>query len=409
MIPRFKPYLGKEEILASLFPPRDCVDTFEREFAKTFESPYAIAFPYGRSALWAFFNALGLRNSEIIIPAYTCSVVAHAIVLSGNIPRFVDITLSDYNMDLGLLEDAISERTRAVVPTHLFGYPLDVDRMSKIVQNAESRYGQKIWVIQDCAHSFGARWNGRLVCNEGDAAIFGLNISKMITSIFGGMLTTHDLQLAGRLRAWRDRHFRKSRPAKSLCRRIYLLAAYVAFHEQLYGLVNWLEKETRILDPLSKAYHLDEKIHFPPGFDEHLTAVEASVGLIQLNKYANIIRRRKKAASFYNEHLRKTSKWVLPPIVEGATYSHYVIRVPDRRQILSLLLRKGIQLGQLIEYSLPHMKAYLQHAPARENYPNSLRCSQEIINVPIYPQLNMKRSVRLLNAIKKGYDQLQST
>jgi len=305
MIPRFKPYIGQGEFVASLFPQREAVAKFEMEFAKAFESRSAIAFPYGRSALWAFFNAVGIRNAEIVIPAYTCSVVAHAVVLSGNIPRFVDVAPSDYNMDLGLLEKAITERTQAIVPTHLFGYPLDADRLHEIVRRAESRYGQKIWVIQDCAHSFGARWNGKLVCAEGDAAVFGLNISKMITSIFGGMLTTNNLHLANLIRTWRDLHFKKPSRLKSYRRRIYLLAVYAAFHERFYGGVNWLEQKTQILDPLTKAYHLDGRIHFPPGFDEHMTALEASVGLIQLTKYAEIIRRRRKAASYYNEQLRK--------------------------------------------------------------------------------------------------------
>jgi len=93
MIPRFKPFLGKEELLAALIPDAYAVEKFAAEFAKTFETKYALAFPYGRSALWAFFKAMDIKNSEIIMPAYTCSVVAHAIVLSGNRPRFVDITL----------------------------------------------------------------------------------------------------------------------------------------------------------------------------------------------------------------------------------------------------------------------------------------------------------------------------
>ena len=186
MIPRLKPYLSKDELVATLDRQTETVTRFEEAFARAFEAGDAIAFPYGRSALWAFFNACNIVNAEIIMPAYTCVVVAHAIVLSRNIPRFVDITLFDYNSNLDQLEAAMNERTRAVVATHLFGYPLDVDQLNAIVRNAEARYGQKIWIIQDCAHSFGARWQGKLVCNEGDAALFGLNISKTITSIFGG-------------------------------------------------------------------------------------------------------------------------------------------------------------------------------------------------------------------------------
>ena len=186
MIPRFKPYLGKEELLAAITPDKSAVEKFETEFARTFEAKYALAFPYGRSALWALFKAMDIHDAEIIMPAYTCVVVAHAIVLSGNTPRFVDITLHDYNMDLNQVAEAICGKTQAIIATHLFGYPLDIDQLGEIVREAEHRFGHKIWVIQDCAHSFGAQWKGKQVCGAGDAALFGLNISKMITSIFGG-------------------------------------------------------------------------------------------------------------------------------------------------------------------------------------------------------------------------------
>ena len=131
------------------------------EFANFLRPKYAISFPYGRSALWAFFKAMDIQNAEIILPAYTCSVVAHAIVLSNNIPRFVDIRLDDYNMDLGQVKEAITSRTRAIIATHLFGYPLDVEKLKTIVKEAEAIHGHKIWIIQDCAHSFGAAFNGQ--------------------------------------------------------------------------------------------------------------------------------------------------------------------------------------------------------------------------------------------------------
>src|SRR5439155_8668796 len=151
--------------------------------------------------------ALGIEGGEIVVPAYTCVVVPHAIVLSGNTCRFVDVTLRDYNMDMDEIAAAFNERTRAVIATHLFGYPLDCDRLRNIVRAAEARFGRKIYVIHDCAHSFGARWNGRLVCNEGDAALFGLGISKLMTSVFGGMVTSHDQDVISRLREFRERTF----------------------------------------------------------------------------------------------------------------------------------------------------------------------------------------------------------
>jgi dTDP-4-amino-4,6-dideoxygalactose transaminase len=398
MIPRLKPYLSQEEFFAVLQHQENAVVRFEEDFARTFVAKQAIAFPYGRSALWTFFKALGIEQSEIIIPAYTCSVVAHAIVLSGNIPRFVDITLYDYNMDLNQVEKAINKQTRAIVATHLFGYPLNVDQLQAIVQAAEARYGHKIWVIQDCAHSFGARWQERLVCNEGDVSLFGLNISKLLTSIFGGMLTTNDLNVAEQLRQWRDAHFTHPDLLKSLRRRLYLLAVYPAFNEYLYGFVNWLQEKTPLLNRLTKAYHLDEKIHFPPDYLDQMLAVEAQVGLAQLRKYPEIVWQRQQNAAYYNDHLPEIPGWVLPPLVDGATYSHYVVRVPERMGVLEMSQKKGVQLGQLIEYSIPHMAPYRQYGDGQE-FPNSWLCSRHMINLPVYANLHAAQRSKIVETL----------
>src|SRR5581483_6151935 len=110
------------------------VAEFERTFAREFQTTHAVAFSYGRYALMAFLQAMGLRDTEVVIPAYTCSVVAHAVALSGNRPRFVDISLTDYNMDLARLAESIGPRTSVVVATHLFGHPMDVDAVAAIVR-----------------------------------------------------------------------------------------------------------------------------------------------------------------------------------------------------------------------------------------------------------------------------------
>jgi len=395
MIPRLKPYLGIEEFLASFQRMPDAVERFENEFAHIFGARHAIAFPYGRSALWAFFKALGIEEAEVIMPAYTCVVVAHAIVLSGNRPRFVDISTDDYNMGLTQFAEAINERTRVVIPTHLFGYPMDVEAVDEIVRAAEARYGHKIWIIQDCAHSFGVKWAGKLVCSQGDAALFGLNISKTITSIFGGMLTTNDQVLAENLRSWRDNHFEQPAPTKAISRWLYLSAVYPAFQDVFVGLVYWLGEKTPLLDRLTKAYHLDEKIHFPPDYMERMCLIEAQVGLTQLRKYAEIVERRREHARYYTEQLQGVPGLELPPLIDGATYSHYVVRVHDRDQTLKEMARDSVQLGQMIEYSVPHMESYREYSTQQE-FPNSLMCSRQTVNLPVYASLNPKQRERIV-------------
>ena len=387
MIPRFKPCFDVAELSAAFgrSSGRD-VEAFERAFAATFDTAHAVAFPYGRTALSAFLQAVGLNGAEVIAPSYTCAVVQHATVLSGNIPVFVDSSLIDYNMNLDEVAGAITARTGAVVATHLFGYPLDVDRLRAIVRDAEQRFGRKIWMIQDCAHAFGARWQGRPVCREGDVALFGMNISKVLSSIFGGMLTFEDAGLADTVRRWRDSHLTTPRPRKTLLRLAYLAATYPAFQRRLYGVVHWLQYETTVLDRLAKAYHRDDEIRFPPDASEQMLPVEARVGMVQLRKYTWMIERRRAHAARYTSALQDVPGWHLPPAVAGATYSHYPVRVPDRAAAVAQFARHGVHVGEVVEYSVAHLASYRRFAPQRE-LPNSLYCSEHLINLPVHPQL----------------------
>ena len=401
MIPRLKPYLDDEEVWMLFHSPHNAVQLFEEKFADSFGAKDALAFPYGRSALWAFFNALGIKGAEVVQPAYTCSVVAHATILSGNTPVFVDCALTDYNMDYEMFARAITAKTRVVIPTHLFGYPMDTAKVNEIVREAEKRFGQRIYVIQDCAHSFEAESNGKSVIHAGDGALFGLGISKQITSIFGGMFTTNDDEIAASLRLWRDRNFEASGWFRSIKRALYLLAIYPAFNETAYGLVYWLQEQTPLLNRLTKAYHLDEKIHFPPDYRVKMNRVEAGVGLVQLSKYLKIKNKRREIADKYFDELTPPANWVLPQKVKGATYSHFAIRVPDKAPIIAYAAKKGIQLGQLIEYSIPHLPPYREYIK-NEAFSNSLYCSRHMINLPIHPGLDESKIEEIISVINNA-------
>lgn len=378
--PRFHPTLGRAEFAALLRPPTDAVSRFEAAFADAFGASAAVAFPYGRVAQWAFLRALGIDDAEVIMPAYTCSVVAHAVVLSGNHPRFVDISLDDYNMDLTRAEAAVNARTRAIIATHTFGYPQDIDRLDAIAQQASLRYGHRVWLIQDCSHAFGATWRGRAVGTVGDVAIYAFNISKILTAIFGGMLTFQDAALARRVRAWRDQHLAPASWHKGIQRRLYLLGAAAAFHPTLYGLTWWLQERTPLLDRLTRSYHLDEAIRFPPDALQQMAPVEAAVGMAQLARYDAIIARRRRRAVWYNHHLESPEGWVKPPLRDGATYSHYVVRVPDRRRVVAEYAARGVHLGELIQYSIPELAAY---AAYRVECPNAVLASRATVNFSV--------------------------
>jgi perosamine synthetase len=376
MIPRLKPTIGIKELVAALRPPhRDDVERFERSFAKLMGQKYSLAFPYGRTGMMLLFEALGLKNKEIICPAYTCVVVPHSIVYSGNTPVFVDCEQGGFNMDLGKAEKAITEKTGAIIATSLFGYPVDLDKLDAL----KKKYPH-IAIIQDCAHSFAAEWKGRPVQKAGVAAIFGLNISKILTSIFGGVITTDNEGIYQKLKTIRDQKLKKPDCLKGFRRLLYLMAVYPVFWGPVYNLINRLERSGQL--NYFVQYYNDITIDMPIDYLEGMCGVEARVGLNNINRYQIIINKRKEAVKYYFENCPDNEEFQLPPLVNGATYSHFVVQVPDREKYFKKALCQGVQLGWLIEYNIPEMKAY--GGNRLDKYPVSANYSRTTINLPVW-------------------------
>lgn len=378
LIPRLKPnYTFCDWIAALNIFQKTPIETYEKEFAKKFENKYGVMFQHGRAGLYALLNIWQLKNCEIICPAYTCVVVPNAIVLSGNIPVFVDSDKDSFNMDISLLKKAINKKTRAIIVTHLFGYPMDVEAIQNIVKDAELLYGNKIYVIQDVAHSYGAKWNGLLVTKFGDASIFGSNISKIINSIFGGMVLTNSQDTFDKLVTWKVENLRSGGLLKSFKRFIYFIAVNIAFNSYVYFFVNCLERR-KMLDRFVK-YFEEDKIYFPNDWNIRPSRLEARIGLSQLRKYDFIVNNRIKNARKWIKNVGGL-KCEFKNDIEGATYSHCVALVDDRAYWLEKYRKMGIQLGILIEYSIPYLKAY---APFKKGeYPISLEYSKKSINFP---------------------------
>lgn len=377
MIPRFRPALGLNELTA-LLPGRAAGDirAFETAFAAQMGQQHAVSFPYGRTGLLLLLRALGIKDATVVCPAYTCVVVQHAIVLSGNRPVFVD-SGADANMDLDRAEAAIRPDTRALVATSIFGHPVDLDRLAEIQQ----RHPDLI-VIQDCAHSFIAEWQGKPVHRASKAALFALNASKMMTSIFGGMVTTDDGDLASRLVAERDRAIEAPSFAKSVARALYVMALYPAFWPPLYGLTERL-RQSGLLDRLTR-YYSEDAIDMPSDYLVGMTDIEARVGLAQLARLDGFVSARRAYAAYYRRHLSDLPalSWINAP--PGSSFSHIAARVADKRKVMAAAFARGVQLGEIIEYSVPEMKAYRDMSAGQGPFPVSGQLARQTINLPVF-------------------------
>ena len=379
LIPRFKPNYSWKEFSVALCFWRDEIDIYEKEFSEKFGCKYGTMFAYGRSGLKALLESWNLKGKEVICPAYTCVVVPHAIVKSNNIPRFVDCSNDSFHMDYEKLERVINKNTAAIIVTHLFGEAMDVEKINSIVEIAENKYNTKIYVIQDVAHSYGVKFNNRCVASYGDAAIFGCNISKIINSIFGGMVITNNLETNKRLKVYQKQKMDKTSWGKELKRFLYLVASWIAFNKYVYYWVNFLDRKG-YLNRFTK-YYDEEIIDFPNDWNEYPKKIEARVGRVQLKKYEHIISSRRKAAKKIISELEKYPEIKIRNYNPNSTYSHLVATVKNPDEFINEYFHKGVQLGTIIDYSVPHMVAY--GSCETKNFSRSYQYSKHIINFPL--------------------------
>ena len=200
-IPRFSPSFPWREAAISakevLLPDRtdEKVRRFEHQFASYIGAKYAVMVPSARYGFYLLLRALGVgEGDEVIIPALTYYAIPAMAPLTGAKVVLADIGLNSHVLDPDAFEAAITERTKAVVPTHLFGTPCDMGRINEIAK----KHGVK--VIEDCAQS-GGRFNGQRVGSFGDAAYYTFGLTKNITSLSGAMITTNDKAVAEFVRA----------------------------------------------------------------------------------------------------------------------------------------------------------------------------------------------------------------
>ncbi len=394
MIPFLKPYFNHRELSALLVANRDSVELFEKKFARFFGSKFALSFSSGRNGLYSVLKALGIYNSEIILPAYTCVVVSYAIVLSKNIPVFVDISLSDFNMDLDLLGKTLSSKTKAVIATSMFGYPIRIDRVRKLC-------GGDVLVIHDCALAPGVRLDGLDFNNESDVMIFSLNVRKPITALGGGMITTNNEEIYKKVKSFRDKNQGQYSSLQRLNRSLFFISQFVAFNKTIYGLTDYLINNTHLLDKFLVDYSEDMDT-IPENYFKPLLNLQARIGLIQLDKYDEMVKKRQDIAKFYYENLKDEGFIVLPPLIDGAIYSHYSVRIKNKDEFIVKMRERGISVGSYFDYCIPELKAYNPYK--RGEYPNSVICSREIVNLPNHPGLSLKELTYVVDTIKKIYE-----
>jgi dTDP-4-amino-4,6-dideoxygalactose transaminase len=342
MISIAKPQIGEEEKKAVLEVldsgiiaqgPR--VKAFEEAFAAMCGVSHAAATTSGTTALHVALLAVGIgQGDEVITSPFTFIASANSILYTGARPVFIDIDPPTFNLNPALIEAAITARTKAIMPVHLFGLSCDMDPIMEVA----NRHG--LAVIEDACQSHGAIYKGKRAGSFGTGA-FSLYPTKNMTSAEGGMITTDDSGLDEKCRVIRQHGMR---------RRYY--------HDEL-------------------------------GFNFRMTDVHAAIGLEQLKKLEKNNEKRRMNAHYLSQRLRGV---IVPCEPEGYrhVYHQFTVRVPDgRRDALRAHLQEN-GVGSEVYYPVPVHKQsfYIQELGYNQVLPEAERASAEVLSLPVHPALS---------------------
>ena len=307
MIPVFEPVIGEDEIQMVVDALRKgevsgtfgkYIDDFESEFAAYVGCKHGVAVNSGTSALHLAVAALDLqRGDEVLVSASTNIATALAALHNGAVPVPVDSEPVTWNLDLDLIEGLITSKTKAIIPVHLYGHPVDMDRLMEIANR------HNLIVIEDCAESHGATVRGRMTGSFGHLSCFSFYANKVITTGEGGMITTNSAELAQRVRLLRNLAFTTPR-----------------FRHELAG------------------------------FNFRMPGFVAALGLAQFRKIEKIVEEKRRVAHAYVEKLKDVPGLQLPAEMEWAKNVYWMVGLvvrPEfgisRDKLAEALAERGIQ------------------------------------------------------------------
>ncbi|MFB3924912.1 MAG: DegT/DnrJ/EryC1/StrS family aminotransferase [Syntrophales bacterium] len=327
------------------------VSTFEREFAAFCGRRYAAGVSSGTSALWAALHGLGVGpGDEVITVPNTFIATAEAISRCGAKPVFVDIREDTYTMNPSLLESAITKKTKAIIPVHLFGQTADMQPIMDIARR------RGLYVIEDASQAHGSEYMGRPAGSIGDAGCFSFYPGKNLGSYgdAGAVLTDRE----------------------DLDRNIRLLRDHGQPKKYRHEIIGW---------------------------NDRMDGLQGAVLRVKLKHLQSWNEKRRRNAVIYHELLSPMEEIILP---EEAGYGKhvyhiYAIRVRDRDGLIAALLKDNIHCG--IHYPVPiHLqKAYRHLGLKRGSFPVAERCCRELLSLPMFPELKASQIEYVADAIRE--------
>ena len=358
-------YVGGEEVAA-----------FEKAFASTVQTSHAVGCNSGTDALILALRSLNIgKDDEVITSSFSFFATAEAISSVGAKPIFVDIDPENYLMDLSLIENVITQKTKAILPVHLFGYPTDMDKLMEIAKK------NNLKVIEDCAQAAGSHWRGKPVGSYGDVGCFSFFPTKNLGGAGdGGAVTTNDCDLAKTIRE-------------------------LAIHG------------------MPRRY-----LHTNIGYNSRLDSLQSAILNVKLHRLNKWIKQRKELAINYISELSSIKSIKLPLTYSisdfGHSWNQFVIRIMDdsfaeigkenpcnfvdsqNRDIFKDKLQR-LGVNTIIYYPIPiHLQpAYKELGYNKGSLPITEDICNQVISLPIFPELELTQQSYVIDAIKKIYNQ----
>ena len=404
-IPRYGPRSvpGDEKALIDTFRRGEAVEgpairEFETRFADFHGMKHAVATSFGRMAFYHTLRALDLEpGSEIIFPALTFWVVPEIARQVGLRPVFVDIDPATFNIDPWKIQAAITEKTRAIVPTHLYGRPCDMDDVMAIAE------ANDLIVIEDCAQAAGARYHGQRVGTFGRASFFSFQMLKGINTYGGGMVVTNDDAIAESVRKQIEAY--SAQTSGELVKRFaigvtargvlspqgftfwgYPIQALASLFGH-FDISRFVWEDIRPLDPLPRTY------------TQRYSNAQAVLGLRALEALDEHNQRTRRHAHSMSENLRDSPSIQVPSEAPNTehVYYQYSIYASDPATLSRRAIRRGVDFETThvdVCSSMPIFAEFAARCPFAE-------ATEQALQLPVYSRLRDSDSERVLEIVKK--------
>jgi dTDP-4-amino-4,6-dideoxygalactose transaminase len=329
---------------------------FEQAVSEHLNVKHAVAVANGTSGLMMVYRALGLQG-EVVVPSFTFMATVSAMVWAGITPVFADVDLQTGNVDPSAAEAAITPETSAIVVVHNSGNPADIAELEAIAARHNLR------LIFDSAHALGSSWKGERVGAQGDANVFSLSPTKLVVAGEGGMITTNDDHLAGRLRIARE-----------------------------YGNIGNYDSEFA-------------------GLNGRMPEFSALLAHHSLRQLESGVTRRNEIAAHYRQRLGHLPGIGFQLVRDGnrSAYKDFSLTIHDagfgltRDELAVVLAAENIETRKYFDPPAHHQKAYRAYAPARGSLPNTKSLASSILNLPIWSDMEESIASEVCFAIERAY------